>query len=167
MVGQIMKNSRISYKVGNILKNVKRGLILHQVNCLGVMGGGIALGIRQMYPAAYMQYLAKYLDEGWTLGESQFVPVSLNKDETKVDLYIGNLAGQKEIGSKDGKCPTDYHALTICLDDALDFANRHQLEVHTVKIGCGLGGGDWSKVEEILEELCEDYGINVTVWDFK
>jgi hypothetical protein len=38
--------------------------------------------------------------------------------------------------------------------------------IHMPRIGCGLGGGDWSVVEEaILATLVDIYGLSVTVYD--
>jgi len=45
---EVLKNS-------NIL-DVQTGIICHQTNCVGVMGGGLALQIRNKWPEVYKQY---------------------------------------------------------------------------------------------------------------
>ena len=35
------------------------------------------------------------------------------------------------------------------------------------RIGCGLAGGDWNKVEKIINETLIDKGIEVYVYDLK
>lgn len=40
---------------GDVFK-CKEDLIIHQVNCKGVMGGGIALEIRKRFPQVYNRY---------------------------------------------------------------------------------------------------------------
>jgi len=37
--------------------------------------------------------------------------------------------------------------------------------VHMPRIGCGLAGGEWSKVEEIINEVMAD--VQVFVYDFE
>lgn len=46
---QILENS-------DLLK-IDKGIICHQTNCIGVMGGGIALQIRNKWPNVYKQYV--------------------------------------------------------------------------------------------------------------
>ena len=38
------------------LSQITQGVIAHQCNCLGYMGCGAALAIRNLYPHAYNQY---------------------------------------------------------------------------------------------------------------
>ena len=40
------------------LLKVKKGIVCHQVNCIGVMGAGIAQDIRTKWPAVYRNYKA-------------------------------------------------------------------------------------------------------------
>jgi O-acetyl-ADP-ribose deacetylase (regulator of RNase III) len=35
--------------------------------------------------------------------------------------------------------------------------------IHAPRIGCGLAGGEWSKVEKIINETCN--GIDVFIYD--
>jgi O-acetyl-ADP-ribose deacetylase (regulator of RNase III) len=45
-------------------------------------------------------------------------------------------------------------------------AKELNASVHMPRIGCGLAGGEWSKVEPIIiETLCKN-GVEVTVYDF-
>ena len=41
---------------GNIL-DATEDVMVHQVNCIGIMGGGLALEIRKKYPEVYYSYL--------------------------------------------------------------------------------------------------------------
>lgn len=38
------------------LLDIKSGIICHQVNCIGVMGAGLALKIRNKWPIVYKKY---------------------------------------------------------------------------------------------------------------
>jgi O-acetyl-ADP-ribose deacetylase (regulator of RNase III) len=44
-------------------------------------------------------------------------------------------------------------------------AKELQTSVHMPRIGCGLAGGEWSKVEPIIRETLSKAGIEVTVYD--
>ena len=38
------------------LLNIRSGVICHQVNCIGAMGAGLALQIRNKWPIVYEKY---------------------------------------------------------------------------------------------------------------
>lgn len=48
----------IEYIKGNIL-NVTEGIIVQQVNCMGVMGAGLAKQIKDKWPNIYNDYKEK------------------------------------------------------------------------------------------------------------
>ena len=41
-----------------------------------------------------------------------------------------------------------------------------EASVHMPRIGCGLAGGTWGKIEPILERTLIKAGVEVTVYDF-
>ncbi|MDE6149843.1 MAG: macro domain-containing protein, partial [Ruminococcus sp.] len=90
-------------------------VIIHQVNCQGVMGSGVAKQIREKYPNVFQKYhelCSRYKaehNEKELLGTAQIVKVG--SDGTK---YVANLFAQENFGY-DGKCYTDYEALRRCL----------------------------------------------------
>jgi O-acetyl-ADP-ribose deacetylase (regulator of RNase III) len=43
--------------INNNIFNSTERLIVHQTNCIGVMGGGIALQIKRLYREVYLEYL--------------------------------------------------------------------------------------------------------------
>jgi hypothetical protein len=45
------------------------------------------------------------------------------------------------------------------------FAKENNASVHMPRIGCGLAGGAWDKMEPIIEEALIKEGITVTVYD--
>lgn len=130
----------------NILDVTEPAVICHQVNCRGIMGGGLALQIRQQYPAVYDAYKAK---TDWKLGDCQLVEISDGDSQ-----FVANLAGQDDICSGFGQCMTDYPYLAMALRTARDFADANNLTLYLpYMIGCGLAGGNWSKVTALIEEF--------------
>jgi O-acetyl-ADP-ribose deacetylase (regulator of RNase III) len=65
-----------------------------------------------------------------------------------------------------GGPPVRYPAIEQCLTTLGDHAVRFEASVHMPRIGCGLAGGRWERVEPfITKSLCER-NIEVTVYDF-
>lgn len=125
---------------------ITKGIIAHQCNCKGVMGSGLALQVRNKYPFVYMQYRETYLAGALTLGTTQFIQVSQ-------DLYVANLLAQEGYGRD--KQYTDTKALTQCLKDLHQRSIEWKLDVYIpYGIGCGLGGGKWNVVSELIEVHC-------------
>lgn len=129
---------------GNIL-DVQEGIIVHQVNCRGVMNSGLAKQIRNKYPEVYVDYIHKYTQEGWLLGDVLLTCLN-NK------LSIASCAGQDNYG-RSGVF-TDYSALRICLNKLALFK---QSKIYIpYQMGCEVGGGNWDKVRLIIEEFLPD-----------
>ena len=128
-------------------------VILHQVNCQGVMGSGVAKQVRERYPWVFATY--KDLCEGvplseraeWLLGRCQLVFI----DEKR---RVGNLFAQDQYGY-DGKCYTNYEALRQALEIADQRCKNLTIAVPYL-MGCHRGGGDWSIVEKMIHEVFDD-----------
>lgn len=122
-------------------------VILHQVNCQGVMGSGIAKQVREKYPEVFDAY--KTLcdiksDKSELLGTAQFVRVGENG-------YIVNLFSQENFGY-DGKCYTSYNAIRECLEDVNNYFSNETIAIPCL-MGCYRGGGDWNVVYKMIEDI--------------
>lgn len=136
-----------SQYIGDICK-VKRGIVCHQVNCQKKMGKGLALQIRNKFTQHYIDFINTEPE----LGKVLITEISPN-------LYVAALYSQYHFGPK-GKTYTNYGAFEKCLSELNAFATVQKLTVFLpYKIGCGLGGGDWSKIHSIIQENLEDYAI--------
>lgn len=125
---------------GNIL-NVRRGIIVHQVNCRRVMGAGLALQIRRKYP----KHFEEYRRAEPRLGGSLFT-------EMAPDLYVAGVYGQDGFGT--GQRQTDYDMLRNGLMEVAALARGTCLPVYIpYQIGCGLAGGNWEVVAYIIESV--------------
>lgn len=142
------------------LLDAKEPLIVHQVNCMGVMGKGVAKQIKEKWPEVYDGYseLCKSYGHFRTelLGCVYWKCVGINK-------YIGNVFGQYGCAS-DGKRHTDYAALKEGLLKVRDFSEGGRIGIAMpYGIGCGNGGGDWDKkVFPMIQEIFD--GFNVTLY---
>lgn len=142
----------INYIQGSLF-DTQNDIIAHGVNCQGVMGSGVAYGIRQSYPKAYTEYLEKFDQDGWKLGQVQFV-------QTVSGKTIANCATQYDYLPRN-QCHADYAAIALAMTRVKEYAKNAGLSIAIPKIGAGLAGGDWEKVEAILKDVFTDYDITI------
>jgi len=128
------------------LLDIERGILVHQVNLLGIMGGGIAFQIANKWPALHRAYKELFRTGSLELGGVFFFSINPG-------LIVANLAGQESIGG----IATRYEAYDKALPEINAMAESVGLPVYFPKnIGCGLAGGDWSIMEPILEKYCPE-----------
>lgn len=127
-------------------------ILAHGCNCKGGFGSGVAAGMAHNHRKARDQYLSKHNNEGWTLGDVQFVNSGRK--------WIANCATQEAYLPR-GVQHADYDAIRICMLKVKDFAQKNSLRIAIPKIGAGLAGGDWNIIETILKEVFSDYDITV------
>ena len=136
--------------VGNALDIVGRegGVLLHQVNCIRAAGAGIALQIRQRWPAWY----EAYRNDQRKLGDATLVRV-----QPWPAAWIGSLYAQFTVGR--GSQQTAYDALhqaLVATSENLDASTIGAQVYVPFGLGSGLGGGDWSMVAHIVSEVMPD-----------
>jgi len=130
------------------ITNAKHGIICQQVNCMLVMGAGLAKQIRNKWPEVYTKYRsAMDIKPTSRLGKCQIVHV------VEKELYVANLFSQYNYKLRNIQ-HTDYGALAQALQG---LATWHKKFCHIDfpiwvphKLGCGLAGGDWEIVQSIL-----------------
>lgn len=59
-----------------------------------------------------------------------------------------------------------YEAIERCLTTLAGHAAALEASVHMPRIGCGLAGGKWARVEPLVRERLCAKGVPVTVYDF-
>lgn len=134
---------------GNLL-DTSAAYICHQVNCLGVMGSGVARQIRTRWPNVYDEYksMCGAIQPGALLGFAQ--PVKIDDGR-----LVCNLFGQLNYGA-DGKTYTDINALRRCCKRVAQISSPTDGIAMPYRIGCGLGGGDWGETIDMLAEVFKD-----------
>lgn len=131
--------------------------ILHQVNCMGVMGSGVAKQVKEKYPLVYENYKS-YCDSYGANGVFNTVQICPIGD----DKHIVNLFSQLRFGY-DGKCYTDYKALKSCLKRVNEYFAGRTVAIPYL-MGCHRGGGDWNVVSKIIEDTLVD--CSVTLYEY-
>jgi O-acetyl-ADP-ribose deacetylase (regulator of RNase III) len=139
----------ITYVKGDLLGATQRVLV-HGTNNKGVMGSGVARQIRARWPNVYEVYELKHKVFGLELGS--IVPVA-----TLDGRIIVNAITQDGFG-RDGKVYVDYGAIERCFETINDRVDSWEVtEVALPRIGAGLGGGDWSVIESIINRTAKNY----------
>lgn len=144
----------IIYKNGDVLQNssVSR-IICHVVNNKGGFGKGFAASLAKKYPVVKNKYKEWY---GMSLlyGDNKFKLGSLKEVVINDNLTIINMLCQDGYASRLHPTVIDYLALEMCLEQIK--LVKPKFEIWMPKIGSGLAGGDWNKIEEIIERVLID-----------
>lgn len=155
--------SEITYIRGDAtvpsVKGVK--VIAHVCNDIGGWGKGFVVALSRRWPqpeAAYRAWHRGRAANDFGLGAAQFVQV-------EPYVWVANLVGQRGIRTGSKGVPVRYEAIDTALQALAGKAAELDASVHMPRIGCGLAGGKWSRVEPLIVERLVKRGIAVTVYD--
>ena len=153
----------IRYIKGDATNPLAEGnkIIVHICNDIGGWGKGFVAAISKRWKEPEKKYREWFKSQdNFLLGEAQFVKVA-------DDLWVANLIGQHKIyKDENGNVPIRYEAVQKGLDKVVQFAKENNATVHMPRIGCGLAGGTWDKIEPLIISTLTDRDIKVTVYDF-
>ena len=162
---------------GDLIRLAKEGkfdVIAHGCNCMSTMGAGIApqmakafgcdrfemeLGGRDINKLGNIDYQTFVLGEKtiWSLEDAK-------NNRNEPELTVVNVYTQYNYGRNhyDGAtAPFDYEAFTLGMRKINSiFGGKH---IGLPKIGAGLAGGDWERIEKIIETelwFCEVTIVN-------
>ncbi len=82
-------------------------------------------------------------------------------------VYVANMIGQQGMKTGSNGVPIRYEAVQSCLEKLADKALELNASVHMPRIGCGLAGGKWEKIEPLIMQTLVAQGIATTVYDFE
>ncbi len=131
----------------------------HGVNLRGVMGRGIAKTIKQEYPATFAIYAAECKANKLEIGTSLIV------DEG--DVQIVNMATQVHMGP-DARYDAIFDAAMDAAAQIYELATEQDRSpvLAIPRIGCGIGGLEWEKVETLLKAVeILTPGFQFEVWN--
>lgn len=131
------------YKTGDLLAEDADAHV-NAVNCVGVMGGGIALQFKNAYPDNFNAY-----ENACELGEVRpgrmFV---FETDKTTNPRYIVNFPTKKH-----WRDPSRMEDIEAGLNDLKEVVrNKGIKSIAMPALGCGFGGLDWNDVRPRIEE---------------
>lgn len=177
-----MNNSsskKLSYLDGDLIKLAKEGLfdvIVHGCNCLSTMGAGIAPQMASAFGCDRFE-MEKWGPTIEKLGNIDYQTVVIGENaiwnlqeyknnRNEPELIVVNAYTQYRYGrnhSDGDNAPFDYEAFTLCMRKMnLVFSGKH---IGMPKIGSGLAGGDWLRIESII--IQELKNCQVTIVNYK
>lgn len=140
------------------LLDANENIIVHQVNCQGVMGSGIALQIKKKWPSVYKDYIKNFVGDGW---ENVSMLGRISATQIGERKYVVNLYSQLKYGSN--RRHTDYEAIYTALESLAAHAYSLNYSVAIpYKLGSDRGGANWEIIYKMIEVLFKD--IKVTIY---
>lgn len=157
-----MKN-KIEYLTGDATQPIGEGnkILVHICNDVGGWGRGFVLALANKWAKPEREYQRWFQsNKDFELGNVQFV-------EVEKDLQVANIIGQRDVVFQGSIPPIRYEAVEEGLKKVAYKAKEINASIHMPRIGSGLAGGDWNKIESIIVSELADKGLKVTVYDFK
>lgn len=135
----------IQFKTGDILQEDVEALV-NTVNCVGVMGRGIALQFKKAFPENFKGYVSACKHGLVTPGKM----LVYDTNGLTNPRYIINFPTKQHWRdrSKIQHIASGLEALAVVLRD------RDIKSVAIPALGCGLGGLDWTTVRPLIEKIC-------------
>lgn len=154
---------KIHYIKGDATDPLIKGnkIIVHVCNDIGGWGKGFVMAISKRWKLPEDHYRQWHKsNENFNLGEVQFVQV-------EEELWVANLIGQHKTNKdENGNAPIRYEAVLLGLEKVSLFAVENNASVHMPRIGCGLAGGTWDKIEPLINQSLIHNNIDTYVYDF-
>ena len=146
----------ITIKEANLL-DATENVLIHQVNCQGVMGSGVAKAIRDRWPIVYKEYRDLSCPEEM-LGRVQFVEIGQGKWVANLFSqfdYIRNYKTASTVAQN-----TNYGAMELGFSYIAKLCKKVGYSVAMpYGIGCARGGGDWAIVLDMIERCFQDIEV--------
>ncbi len=142
-------------------KGVK--IIAHICNDIGGWGKGFVLAISKRWKEPEMAYREWYRNRSqndFELGNIQLVQVEKY-------VFVANMIGQRGIKTGSKGVPVRYEAVEECLEKLATEAQVLNASVHMPRIGCGLAGGKWSRIEPLINKTLIQNKVKTIVYDFE
>lgn len=128
---------QLTYSSGSIFDSGATAIV-NPVNCVGVMGGGLAKAFAERYPLMLMDY-EEHCDRG-LLRPGMVHSYYSNLEEEPIILNLPT--------KDDWKNPSTLEYVHDGLIALAAYLNRFNIDsVAVPALGCGLGGLDWEPVE--------------------
>ncbi len=141
----------IQYKTGNLLYSKCQALV-NPVNCVGVMGKGLAIQFRNRFPAMYLEYKHAC--------ELQEIVVGKMWIWERMDKTVICFPTKKHW--RDGSRLEWIREGLVDLQKVL-WSNPYLDSIALPALGCGNGGLDWDEVNLLIEEFASTLPESVQV----
>ena len=146
----------IDYVTGDLL-GADREALVNSVNCVGVMGRGVALAFKRRFPANFKAYKAA-CDWGEVEPGRMFV---FDTDEL-MPRYIINFPTKRHWRARSRLGDIEAGLSTL----VAEIEQRRIRSIALPPLGCGLGGLEWSQVKPLIHAaLAPLSGVDTMVFE--
>jgi O-acetyl-ADP-ribose deacetylase (regulator of RNase III) len=147
----------IHYKTGNLLDSDATALV-NTVNTIGVMGKGIALQFKNIFPNNFKSY-----SNACKLKEVKVGHLFVTEEESL-------LSGKKIIinfpTKTNWRLPSEYEYIEAGLFELVKLIENKKIKSIAIPpLGSGNGGLDWNKVKPILEKYLSDLECEIYIYE--
>ena len=147
----------IEFKQGNLLKTNLDALV-NPVNCVGIMGKGLALQFKQKFPDNFLQYKDACDRQFVKLGQMYIV-----KTGNLFPRYIINFPTKYH-----WKDSSNIHSIQLGLKSLVKQINDLKIcSIAIPSLGCGNGGLEWEKVKPIILNYCSKLPPDIKIEIFE
>lgn len=140
-----------------------RKVISHIVNDAGGWGKGFVMAISKEWGKsvrrAYFEWHRDRPRSGFRLGAVQVVAAS-----PRIDIV--NMIGQCGMLTGSQGAPIRYAALEEALGTMARHAAAVGASVHMPRIGCGLAGGEWARIEPLIAAISAAHSLTVYIYSY-
>lgn len=148
----------IEYKIGDAtgpFRDIDAGpkILIHCCNSKGLWGAGFVLAVSKKWPEPEALFRKNFKEDFSKLGDIQVCAV-------ETDFVVVNMIGQ-EIGWKDGQPPIRYWAIEQALKKVARLADWMGASIVAPRFGSALAGGDWNKIEELINKNLGDFPVYI------
>lgn len=141
-------------------------IVPHVCNNIGSFGGGFTGAINNHYPIVKDSYelLGKpFLQKN--PGYVQFVKCDTNP-KTKYSILFANMIAQNGIIGQKNRRPLNYESLVQSMINIKRYIHQNfdadnPVQIHCPKFGCGLAGGNWNFIRDLIKDIWPNYSIIV------
>mmetsp|Transcript_20045 Transcript_20045/g.37887 ORF Transcript_20045/g.37887 Transcript_20045/m.37887 type:complete len:311 (-) Transcript_20045:66-998(-) len=138
-------------------------IIAHVCNDHGRWGKGFVMALTDEWGKGPGKLYRKWHKAGakaeFGLGRAQIVNLTEK-------LSVANIIGQNGIKTGSKGPPVRYDAIEEGFDAVCGHARKIGASVHMPRIGIGLAGGEWTKIESIINLMVHKHGVDVYVYDY-
>jgi O-acetyl-ADP-ribose deacetylase (regulator of RNase III) len=140
----------LRYVSENIFHSPAQTLV-NTVNCVGVMGKGIAKGFKEIYPDMFKAYQRLCEQKKLTIGKLWAYPT-----RNKTILNFPTKVHWRQ--------PSEYAFLEQGLENFADNYTYHKItSISFPQLGCGNGGLEWAQVKVMMEKHLSQLPIDIFI----
>lgn len=147
----------IHYKKGNLLDSEAKALV-NTVNTVGIMGKGIALQFKNMFPNNFKIYAKACKNQEVKIGK-----LLVHEEETllKEKKIIINFPTKTS-----WRLPSEYNYIEAGLKELVKIIDERNIKSIAIPpLGAGNGGLDWNKVRVLLEEYLINLDCDIYIYE--